>query len=68
MPKLTDDQAFEMVEKFVRKHGHEGEVRCLEILRRDPDGSYIDVALSRPYGLFIIKPDLTIEDNYRVFG
>jgi len=67
MPKLTDEQAFEMVEKFVRGKGYKGEVQGLDIERRGTDGSYIDVMLLKPYGLFIVKPDLSIEDNYQVF-
>lgn len=61
----TDEAAFQRVEAFVREHGYKGEVRGCQIVRRD---RHIDVFLLRPYGLFIIRPDGSVEDNYRIFA
>ena len=63
--KMTEEEAIEKVEEFVRQHGHEGEIVVLQVVERR--GGYIDVPCLKPYGLFIIRPDGSIEDNYQVF-
>ena len=62
---MSHEQAIEKVIEFCKKHGFDGEPVCLQVEER---GKYLDVAMLEPYGLFIIRPDGSIEDNYETFG
>lgn len=67
--KMTDEEAelaLRYVEQWLKeKHHWAKEVVCLDCQLR---GKYIDVTLLEPYGLFIIRPDGSVEDNYEIFG
>ena len=48
-----------------KKHCWKAEVVALDA---QLSNAGIEVSLLKPYGLFIIKPDGSVEDNYKFFG
>ena len=66
MLEMTEEAAVERVMSWIRRKGYSGEIRVMGVESRD--GGYFDVMLSIPNGLFILKPDLSVEDNYNVFN
>ena len=62
---MSHEEAIKKVIEYCKAHGFEEEPRCWNVSERN---GYTDVEMLKPYGLFIIRPDGSIDDNYRVFG
>uniref|UniRef100_A0A6M3X4K2 Uncharacterized protein n=1 Tax=viral metagenome TaxID=1070528 RepID=A0A6M3X4K2_9ZZZZ len=61
---MTEKEAINYVYKFLDSNNYTGE-RILLIAEKFK--TTIDVQMLKPYGLFIVKNDGTVLDNYRVF-
>lgn len=56
--------AMQKVEQYIKEHNYKGELICIEVKLR---GEVAEVAMLKPYGLFICQPDGTVKDDYGVF-
>ena len=56
--------AFKRVLHFLEDKGYKGDIYVHDVQQR---GNCWDISLLKPYGLFIVKPDDSVEDNYHVF-
>ncbi len=63
VPFIKDaDQAKEYLDNWIREQGYDGEI--VMSAGYGKRGNYYDFDLIKPYGVFMVFEDGTVEDNY----
>lgn len=63
---MNREQAKQEVHTFLDKKGYKGKRRILYVDKNR--WNQFEIAMLHPEGLFIVKPDGSVEDNYNTFA